>query len=119
MRHASILVVDDEKLIRWSLGERLRQAGHRVLFAESSSETLKALDDGVALVVLDLKLPDNEGLELFRAIRLRYPNCRVIMMTAECTPEIADEALRGGAYRVMQKPFRLDEMADLVETALA
>ena len=115
----SILVVDDEKLIRWSLRAHLENAGYRVVVAESGEQTLRTLDDGVSLVLLDLKLPDVEGLELCDRIRERCPSCRLVMMTAQWTPELVDEAHQHGVIDVLQKPFDLDEMAHVVESALA
>jgi len=115
----SVLVVDDEKLIRWSLRERLEQAGYQVVVAGSGQETLELLDDRVAIVLLDVRLPDVDGLELCDRIRLRQPRCRVILMTAEWTPELVDQAIGHGAYDVLQKPFNLDDMARAVATALA
>jgi len=108
---SSVLVVDDEKLIRWSLRERLEQAGYRVAVAGSGRETLECIDDDVALVLLDLRLPDADGLELCDRIRLRWPHCRVILMTAEWTPELVQAARGHGAFEVLQKPFNLDDMA--------
>jgi DNA-binding NtrC family response regulator len=115
----SILVVDDEKLIRWSLQERLQQAGYQVVVAGSAEQTLDSLSDGLALALLDVKLPDMGGIELCHEILHRCPRCRVIMMTAQWSPELADEALRSGAVEVLQKPFDLDDMARRVATALA
>ena len=116
---ASILVVDDEKLIRWSLREHLESAGYRVIVADSGRETLANLDDGVALVLLDLRLPDIGGLELCDEILERRPACRVVMMTAQWSPELVDEAIKHGVIDVLQKPFDLDRMTDVVQTALA
>ncbi|HXV74979.1 MAG TPA: response regulator [Candidatus Polarisedimenticolaceae bacterium] len=115
----SILVVDDEKLIRWSLREHLRHAGYDVVLADSGRETMKTLDERVALVLLDLRLPDVGGLELCDEILRRRPGCRVIMMTAQWTPELVREALAHGVSDVLQKPFDLDEMTRAVATALA
>jgi DNA-binding NtrC family response regulator len=115
----SILVVDDEKLIRWSLRERLEQAGYQVVVAESAEQTLQNLNERVSLALLDVKLPDMGGIELLHEIRHRCPQCRVIMMTAQWSPELADEAARNGAVDVLRKPFDLDDMARVVATTLA
>ena len=116
---SSVLVVDDEKLIRWSLRERLEQAGYRVVVAGSGRETLELLDDQVGIVLLDVRLPDMDGLELCDWIRAQQPRCRVILMTAQWTPDLVDQAIGHGAFDVLQKPFTLDDMARAVETALA
>ena len=107
----SILVVDDEKLIRWSLRERLERAGYQVVVAGSAEQTLENLHDRVSVALLDVKLPDMGGIELCHEIRHRCPHCRVIMMTAQWSPELADEALKNGAVEVLRKPFDLDDMA--------
>ena len=113
----SVLVVDDEKLIRWSLRERLEQAGYRVAVAGTGRETLERLEEDVLVVVLDLRLPDIDGLELCDVIRQRCPRCRVILMTAEWTPELVELARSHGACEVLQKPFELDDVARAVEHA--
>jgi two-component system NtrC family response regulator len=113
-----ILVVDDEKLIRWSLREHLEHAGYRVVLADSGQQTLESLDDSVSLVLLDLRLPDIDGLDLCDTIRERCPGCPIIMMTAQWTPELVREALKHGVVDVLPKPFDLDRMTRIVETAL-
>jgi len=115
----SILVVDDEKLIRWSLRERLEQAGYQVVVADSGEQTLENLNDCLSLALLDVKLPDVGGIELCNEIRRRCPRCRVIMMTAQWSPELLDEARASGAVDVLQKPFDLEDMTRVVQTALA
>ena len=116
---SSILVVDDEQLIRWSLRTHLEHSGYRVDVAETGSEALDHFGDDVGLVLLDLKLPDTNGLTLLKEMKRKHPGCQVILMTAYGTPEVASEALRCGAYQVFDKPFDLDEMARTVKEALA
>ncbi len=117
----SVLVVDDEALIRWSLSESLSRAGYHVLEATDRQGTLRALEQSrsrLCVVLLDIRLPDSHDLGLLRAIRQRAPECRVIVMTAHGSPELAREALDCGAYRVVDKPFDLDDMVGLVAEAL-
>ena len=66
MPNATILVVDDEALIRWSLSERLKSDGYHVLEAETGGTALESLRDGVDLVLLDYRLPDTDGLTVLR-----------------------------------------------------
>ena len=119
---ARVLVVDDEALIRWSLNERLSSAGYEV---EEAGDGVSALDyfrEGaprIDLVVLDLKLPDADGVDLLKNIKRLCPTCRVIMMTAFGTPEKLVDARNSGAYDVVAKPFNLDKMLQIVERALA
>jgi DNA-binding NtrC family response regulator len=119
MRAATILVVDDEQLIRWSLTSRLQDEGYRVLEAETAADALKRFrEGGVDLVLLDYKLPDGDGLDILRQIKSTSPDTLVILLTAHSSIELAVEAMKQGAHHYANKPFNLDEIALLVEKAL-
>jgi two-component system response regulator AtoC len=118
MRPATILVVDDEQLIRWSLTSRLEDEGYRVLEAENAADALKRFREGVDLVLLDYKLPDGDGLEILRQIKSTAPDILVILLTGYSSVELAVEAMKQGAYHYVNKPFNLDEIVLLVEKAL-
>jgi two-component system response regulator HydG len=117
-----VLVVDDELLIRWSLGEALTAAGFIVVEGRDAAETRKALRDETNrpdLVVLDYRLPDSDDLGLLTTIRSEAPEVPVILMTAHGTADVVNGALDLGAYRVVSKPFEMHAMASLVAEALA
>ena len=117
----SVLIVDDEALIRWSVAETLESEGYQVLEAGSAREALERFSevgDGIGVAVLDLRLPDCADLALLRRIREIAPDCRIILMTAYGTTEILDEARRAGAIGVLAKPFDMTRVAGLVHTAL-
>ena len=116
-----ILVVDDESLIRWSLSESLEAEGFSVLEAGSAREALACLGEhnDIAVVLLDLKLPDSTDLSLLRLLGRLAPTSRVILMTAHGTEEILEEALRAGAFRAVGKPFDMEEMVAMVRAAVA
>lgn len=118
MAATTILVVDDEQLIRWSLTERLRSEGHDVLEAETGARALEQLAEGVDLVLLDYKLPDLDGLTVLRKIKEFDPDILVILLTAYASVETAVEAMKEGAYHFANKPFNLDDVAILVSRAL-
>jgi DNA-binding NtrC family response regulator len=115
---ATLLIAEDEALLRWSLRERLSQDGHTILEADTATGALEQSANGVDLILLDFKLPDGDGLTVLRRVKETAPETLVILMTAFSTIESAVEAMKLGAYHYINKPFNLEEMALLVEKAL-
>ncbi len=118
MRNATILIVDDEPLIRWSLTSRLKDEGYRVLEAATASDAVSLHREGVDLVLLDIGLPDASGLSVLKQIKESDPDTLVIMLTGHTGVQTAVEAMKNGAFHYVNKPFDLDEVALLVEKAL-
>jgi two-component system response regulator AtoC len=113
-----VLVVDDEPLIRWSIAETLGAAGHQVTEAPDAASALRALADApdTDLVLLDFRLPDSNDLGLLAEIRRIAPSVPVIMMTAFGTPDVTAGALKLGASKVLNKPFNMHDLEDLVRS---
>jgi two-component system, NtrC family, response regulator AtoC len=119
MASATLLIVDDEELVRWSLRERFGDEGYTVLEAATAAAAIEqAVAGGLDLVLLDFRLPDGDGLTVLRRIKEQSPDTPVILMTAYSTVENAVEAMKHGAYHYVNKPFNLDEVAMIVEKAL-
>jgi DNA-binding NtrC family response regulator len=115
---ATILVVDDESLIRWTLSERLGADGHAVVEADTAKAALARFAPDVDLVLLDYKLPDSDGLTVLKTMKAKDPDVPVILLTAFSSIETAVEAMKQGAYHYSNKPFNLDELSLVVQKAL-
>ncbi len=114
-----ILVVDDEKLIRWSLKESLERAGYQVAEAEDGEQAVRELDsEGADLVLLDIRMPGKTGLQVLEHIASRYPGTPAILMTAYSSVSGAVEAMRHGAFDYVVKPFDQEEVLVVVRKAL-
>ena len=112
-----VLVVDDERLLRWAVAETLTAHGYEVLEAGDATSALKALDASrmpTDLVLLDLFLPDACDLRVLNLIRTFAPSIPVILMTAFSTPEIVEQALATGAGLIL-KPFDMDTLTALID----
>ncbi len=115
----TVLLVDDETALRAGLGEELRREGHSVLEAGSSEEAFAHLGrEVVDLVLLDLKLGEESGLDILRAIREDWPDTAVVMLTAFGMVETAVEALKLGAYDFIQKPFDITKLLVTMKNAM-
>jgi DNA-binding NtrC family response regulator len=114
-----LLIVEDEKLIRWSLKSRLEEDGLSVREAETGAEAIEQLSGSdFDLVILDHRLPDTTGLLILERIRQDWPDTMVVMMTAYGTVEDAVHAMKLGAIDYLTKPVNLDELALIVRKAL-
>jgi DNA-binding NtrC family response regulator len=119
MRKGSILVVDDEVEIREGLEALLTSESFEVTLAETGAAGLQKLDDRpFDLMLLDVSLPDRNGLELLREIRLRDPHLSIILITAYGSIEMARAAFKGGAQDYITKPWSNDELIAQVSLAI-
>lgn len=114
-----ILLVDDDKSIRVTLGQSLEASGFNVVSAVDGEHALEKLrGDVFDLVLLDMKMPGMDGMEVLRRIKEDRPNQSVIMITGFGTVETAVEALKMGAVDYIQKPFGPDEIRAIVRRVL-
>ncbi|MCO4743697.1 MAG: sigma-54-dependent Fis family transcriptional regulator [Proteobacteria bacterium] len=119
MNKGTLLIADDEELIRWSLSQHLQSVGYTVEQAEDGEAALAAVHQvGPSAVLLDVKMPKVDGIEVLRRLRESGNDIPVIMITAYGAVETAIEATRLGATAYMQKPFDLAEVELIVEKAL-
>ena len=115
----TLLVVDDERSLRFSIGEWARDEGYSPLEAASGREALEiARERGIDAVVLDLKLADEDGLRVLRELRDNDPSLPVVMLTGHGTVEQAVRAIQLGAYDFMLKPPDLAHLGLVLERAL-
>ncbi len=115
----NILVVDDEKSIRFTISAFLRKDGHEVYLAEDADAALSVMsEENIDVVVTDIILPRVTGVDLLKTIRKSWPRVQVIMITGTPTIETATEALRTGAFDYIAKPVSKDVVLHTVGNAL-
>jgi two-component system response regulator HydG len=115
---ARILIVDDHKNMRVTLGLILRREGHDVAEAEDGEQAVTMLSEGVDLVLTDLKMKPQDGIEVLRRVKQTSPATEVIVMTAFGTIDSAVEAMRLGAADYITKPFQETELLVRIAKAL-
>ncbi len=117
--NATILVVDDDRSNRVTLGRILTRSGYDVVEAASGKEALERLRArATALLLTDLKMPGMDGVELLRAARVVSPDTEVVLMTAYGTVETAVESMKEGAYDFLTKPLKRHDLLQAVTKAL-
>lgn len=118
MTKPTVLLVDDDPGVRFTLAEVLTDADVEVLEAENGEEALSVLETHAAdLVITDLKMPRMDGMVLLEHLRKQRPELKVVMITAHGSESAAVEAMKLGAYDYFPKPFDVDQVAQVVERA--
>jgi len=114
-----ILVADDEETIRFCLKEALESEGYKVYTEEDGEKSLSLVKKVIPdLVILDLKMPGMNGLDLLREIKLHDPNILVILLTGHGSVDSAVSAMKGGAFDYLEKPFKMEHIKVVVDKAL-
>ena len=107
----SILIVDDDSEVRALLDELLRGEGYKVRVAKTGAEALASVEkDQPDLVMMDIKLPDQDGIALLRTLKQGHSDMEVIVMTAYGGSSTAIKAMERGAYDYVTKPFELEDL---------
>ncbi|HQU28468.1 MAG TPA: sigma-54 dependent transcriptional regulator, partial [Nitrospirales bacterium] len=111
MSKGSILIIDDEPLMRVSMVDALTAVGYQVREASNGLEGLERLEDmSYDLVITDLRMPGADGLKIVKTCKEQSPQTEVIVITAHGSVDTAVEAMKGGAYDFITKPFCMDEL---------
>jgi DNA-binding NtrC family response regulator len=119
MPNARLLIIDDEPTVCYSFRRVLEKRPFEIKTAATVRDGLDVFESfGPDVVVLDLNLPDANGMEAFRHIRRQDPKCPVVFITAHGTTETALEAMKEGAFDYLIKPVDLDRLSELLERAL-
>jgi two-component system response regulator AtoC len=114
-----ILVIDDEKLIRWTLEQHLVKEGYDVTTADTAEKGLERIaEDAPDIILLDNRLPEMTGIEMLEKLKVRERGLMVIMITAYGLVESAVKAMKLGAYDYISKPFNLEEISFAIRKAL-
>ena len=119
MRTRTVLVVDDENLVRWSLRQKLEAAGYNVLEAENAAAAMAQFQEYMPdLVTLDIRLPDANGLKVLLDMKRQSPALPIIMITAYGAVDDAVKALQIGAYDFLEKPINFERLLHSIENAV-
>ncbi len=115
----AILVVDDDEVMRQTLSDVLRKRGYAVSTAETGGQTISSIEEQLFdLILLDIRLPDMDGLDVLKRIKEIESDLMVIVMTAYSDVQTAVMAIKSGAYDYIDKPFELEELKILIQKAL-
>jgi DNA-binding NtrC family response regulator len=115
-----VLVIDDEAIIRVSCKRTLTSEGFKVSLASRCKEGLETLEkEPFDLVLLDLKMPDMDGMELLPIIRNKWPDIKVIVISGYSTDQTAEETVKLGAHKFLGKPFTPDALLAGINEALS
>lgn len=120
MSLVKMLLVDDEERFLSTTVKLLARKGYESLAASSGMEALKILEEKhVDVVILDVKMPGMDGVEVLKQIKQRHPLVEVIMLTGHATIDSAVEGMRTGAYDYLTKPCEINELLEKAEDAYA
>src|SRR5271165_3532514 len=119
MSTEKILVVDDERLVRWSLRQKCEEWGYEVVEAAAGEPGLRvAQQESPDMILLDVRLPDLNGLRVLEQLKKNGDTAAVIMITADPQLDDVKSALKLGAYDFVGKPLDFEELRVTIQNAL-
>ena len=114
-----IWIVDDDESIRWVLEKALARENLATKSFSNARDAMNALEDGAPQVLVsDIRMPGESGLELLQAVKAKHPGLPVIVITAFSDLDSAVAAFQGGAFEYLAKPFDVDKAVELIRRAL-
>ncbi len=114
-----ILIVDDDATVRWSYRRSLESGSRQVAAASDGEEALQTMEQNAFdVVLLDMRMPGQDGLSVLRAIKQKWPESEVVIITGYPTVDSAKEAVRLGAFDYIAKPIGPQEVIDLADSAM-
>ena len=114
-----VLVVDDEDIVRMSYAATLARSRCDALTAQGGEEALRAMErEPFEVVLLDLRMPDRDGMSVLRSLKEKWPESEVVMVTGYPSVETAKQAVRLGAFDYLAKPVGPDEILHAVDGAI-
>jgi DNA-binding NtrC family response regulator len=117
---ADILIVDDDQSIATAFERFLKHEGHVCTLASNAEEAVRLVGErDPDLVMMDIRMPGTDGLQVLQQLRSLYPDVYVVMMTAYGTSQTSIDAIRGGAFEYLTKPLDLDQLRSVIDQALA
>ncbi len=116
----SLLVIDDEKLVRWAIQQIMGRENFRVVSASDGDEAMEKIEqDQFDVIITDLVMPGKNGIDVARKVKTLHPESKVIMMTAYSSELDKDEARKAGVSFFLDKPFQMDEVKRAVSQVLS
>jgi DNA-binding NtrC family response regulator len=119
MTHKSLLVIDDEKLVRWAIQKYMEKEDFRVVSASDGAEAIEKIqEERFDVIITDFMMPEFNGMEVARKAKQIHPDTKVIMITAYGTVLDKEEAKKAGISMFLDKPFQLHEVKNAVSSLL-
>ncbi|WP_042695174.1 response regulator transcription factor [Azospirillum sp. B506] len=115
---ATIAIVDDDPIVRNSLGSLIRSFGYRTSLFACAEDFLDAPAEGVGCLISDVTMPGMSGIDLQAAVKARRPEMPVLLLTAFPDPRLRERAMASGAHKFLEKPVDPDDLLAILQRVL-